>query len=243
MTTLKLEALPFDEAIDFFKDKLPLKPGDYARLREEAKSKAFTVSGITSLEILNDILNELQKAIEEGLTAETFRKSINPLLERRGWEGLTPYQADNVFRTNIQTAYNVGRYRQQTEPDVVNDRPIWIYDAVNDRQTRPAHLAMDGMARRNDDPFWDTWYPPNGFRCRCSVRTMSVSQASRRGVTVQTGPVPAYAKTAQGTGAVPLIPDPGFAYNPGKVAWQPDLSKYPPELREIYAKRQDLKNV
>jgi uncharacterized protein with gpF-like domain len=31
------------------------------------------------------------------------------------------------------------------------------------------------MARsiRADHPFWDTWYPPNGFRCRCGVVTLS----------------------------------------------------------------------
>lgn len=39
------------------------------------------------------------------------------------YEGITPYQAENIFRTNIQTAYNVGHYKQMTEPGVKALRP------------------------------------------------------------------------------------------------------------------------
>ncbi|MGE5581484.1 MAG: phage minor head protein [Bacillota bacterium] len=239
MATIKIEPLPFEEAIEFFETKLALKPDDYAKLLEEVKVKAFTVSNISSLDVLNDILNELDKAVADGLTPQEFRQAVNEMLTRRGWEGMTPYQVDNVFRTNIQTNYNVGRYKQQTDPEVVKSRPYWIYDAVNDKRTRLTHLALDGTVRRYDDPFWDTWYPPNGFRCRCGVRTASERDINRKGLTVQTGPPPAYAKTAVGTGAVPLIPDKGFAYNPGKAAWKPDLSKYPDELQKAY--RQKMK--
>ena len=39
---------------------------------------------------------------------EQFRQSMSGFLERQGYEGLTPFQADNIFRTNIQTAYQAG---------------------------------------------------------------------------------------------------------------------------------------
>jgi SPP1 gp7 family putative phage head morphogenesis protein len=237
MASINMEPLPFEEAIRFFRDKLTLTPEQYRALAEDAEAKAFTVSGYTSLEVINDIFRELDKALADGLTVKEFRDSVNGLLAKKGYEGITPYRADNIFRTNVQTAYNVGRYKQQTDPDVLQARPYWIYDAVNDRRTRPAHLAMDGTVRRYDDPFWDTWYPPNGYRCRCGVRTASERDVRRKGLQVQTGPAPAYVQTPVGTGAVPLVPDKGFAYNPGKVAWTPDLSKFPPELREAYQKR------
>jgi len=31
-----------------------------------------------------------------------------------------------------------------------------------------------------------------------------------------------------------LIPDPGWDHNPAKERWQPDLGKYPEELREAF---------
>lgn len=161
---IKLDPLPYQEVIEFLRSRLVLTPDQFKQLGFEARSKAFTIAGIAKLDLLNDIYDELVSAIEKGETLEEWRGKVNEMLERRGWSGLTPYRADNIFRTNIQTAYQVGRHRQMTDPDVVERRPYWMYDAVNDRRTRPTHLAMDGKVYRYDHPFWDTWYPPNGYR-------------------------------------------------------------------------------
>ena len=52
---------------------------------------------------------------------------MNEFLEAEGYEGLDPLQADLIFRTNIQTAYNVGHYEQMTDPGVMKLRPYWQY--------------------------------------------------------------------------------------------------------------------
>ena len=110
---------------------------------------------------------------------------MNEFLTSEGYEGLDPLQADLIFRTNIQTAYNVGHYEQMTDPGVMKLRPYWQYDAVNDAHTRPSHLAMDGRVFPADSAVWDSWFPPNGFRCRCTVKTLSKRQVeallARRG--------------------------------------------------------------
>lgn len=118
------------------------------------------------------------------------------------------YQAENIFRTNIQTAYNVGHYKQMTEPGVKALRPYWQYDAVNDSKTRPSHLAMDGRVFMADDPIWDTWFPPNGFKCRCTVKTLSKRQMEQRGLTVETE-APRAARLEDGR-FVNILPDPQF---------------------------------
>jgi len=229
---IKLEPLAFQEAVDFFRDKVILKPGDFERLWAEAKTRAFTVAGVAKADVLKDIFDELARALEEGLTQEEWRRNANEILERRGWSGLTPFRADNIFRTNVQTAYQVGRYRQMTDPDVVDRRPYWMYDAVNDRRTRPTHLALDGKVYPADHPFWDTWYPPNGYRCRCGVVSLSEDQVRRRGLKVETE-IPAMVEPP-GQVARQLLPDPGFEHNPAKAEWSPDLSKYPPALRRAF---------
>lgn len=232
--------MPFQEAIEYWKDKVTLTPKQFYQLIEEYRTLAFTISGISALDVLNDIYAEINKVLETGITAQEFSKNVNGLLERKGWSGLTPYRMDVVFRTNVQTAFMVGHYRRMTDPDVVEKRPYWIYDAVNDSRTRPTHLAMDGKVFRYDHPFWDTWYPPNGFRCRCGVRTLSEAEVRARGITVDQD-IPLVVEPP-GQLARPLVPDRGFNNNPGKVRREPDISKYPEPLRKAYAKRADNRN-
>ena len=98
---------------------------------------AFTVSGYSKLQILRRFYEELLAALEQGNTLAEFRSNMNGFLEREGYEGVTPYQAENIFRTNIQTAYNVGHYKQMTDPEVMKLRPYWQYDAVNDSPDAP----------------------------------------------------------------------------------------------------------
>ncbi|MEF2968349.1 phage minor head protein [Paenibacillus sp. M1] len=225
----------FKEAAEFFGDKLTLKPTDFYDLAEEYRHKAFTVSGYSKIQILKKFQDELLAAIEEGQTTQSFRDKMNDFLERKGYEGITNFQADNIYRTNIQTAYQVGHYKQMTDPEVLRLRPYWQYDAVNDRRTRPSHLAMDGKVFRADDPIWDTWYPPNGFRCRCGVKTLSERQVKDRGLTVETS-APVSAEV--GGRFTNIIPDPNFSTNPAKNAFHPDVSSYPEALRKAFENRE-----
>lgn len=229
---LSTDPLTFGEAVKYFGGKVSLTPKLFSRLQNKYKTLAFTVAGYTKLEVLNTFRDELLKAIEDGTTVKAFRDSMNDFLERRGYEGVTPFQADNIFRTNVQTAYQVGHYEQMTDPEVQKLRPYWQYDAVNDSHTRPSHLAMDGKVFRADSPVWDTWYPPNGFRCRCTVHTLSQRQVDEQDLKVE-DEVPRSTELASGQ-FVNVRPDPHFSTNPAKTQWQPDLSGYPEPLVKAY---------
>lgn len=230
------ESLTFEEAMKYFGDKLVIKSQSFYRLKNDYKTKAFTISGYTSLDMLSKFHKELEKALKEGLTAKDFRESMNDFLERKGYEGLTPYQSDNIFRTNIQTAYSVGRHAQLSTPAVTKYRPYWMYDAVDDSKTRPSHRLMDGKVFRYDHPVWDTWYPPNGFRCRCKVRSLSERQVKERGLTVseELDQVMEDKKTGM---VIQMLPDKNFSYNPAKEAFNPDISKYPKSFQRAWQER------
>jgi SPP1 gp7 family putative phage head morphogenesis protein len=47
--------------------------------------------------------------------------------------------------------------------------PLLKYSAILDERTRQDHRALDGTVRPVDDPFWDSFMPPNGYNCRCKV--------------------------------------------------------------------------
>lgn len=229
----------FEEAADYFKGKIPLKPYEFYKLADEYRHLAFTVSGYTKAQILNKFYDELLRAIEEGTTMREFKNNMNEFLANEGYEGITNFQADNIFRTNIQTAYQVGHYKQMTSPEVMKYRPYWQYDAVNDSHTRPSHLAMDGKVFRADDPIWDTWYPPNGFRCRCSVKTLSERQVKERGLVVE-NEVP---RVGEVNGRFThILPDKDFSSNPAKKEFKPDMKDYPEIIKKAFEKREKSKN-
>ena len=225
MPDVALAPLPFEQAKQFWADKTQMSPAEFNRLRGEAKARAFAVSGIAKGDELSTVYNALQKSVDTGTSFSDFKRDCAPIFERRGWTGKRAWRVDNIFRTNIQTAYNVGRYQQMME--VVDTFPYWRYDGINDARTRPTHLAMHGRVFRADSPVWDTWYPPNGFRCRCSVTPLTEGQVKRRGLKVETWDpsgetvFPIDPQTGMRSPVpVQLLPDPGFAYNPGKAYWE-----------------------
>jgi hypothetical protein len=80
---------------------------------------------------------------------------------------------------NAQTAYTAGLWRQfQSERD---RRPYLMYSAINDHRTRPAHRAMSGYIAHIDDAIWKKWTPPCGFNCRCTLISLTATQALERG--------------------------------------------------------------
>ncbi len=220
---IEFTPLPFDEAIRFFGDKVTLAPDKYRALTAEARAKAFTVAGVAKMDVLTDLYTGIDKAISEGTTFADFQKSVTGIMEKRGWTGMTPYRLDNVFRTNIQQAYQAGHFQKQM--GLADRRPYWQYVAVMDSRTRPAHARMNGKVMRYDDPFWETSYPPNGFRCRCAVRDLSESEFGREKLNL--------------TENQDSVADPGFDTNPGEayrvdlVAWE-KAEKAPRPLQEAF---------
>lgn len=180
------------------------------------KARAFTIAGITHADILFSVKDEIEKAIEAGSTLADFKKAVDGIFERHGYDKLAPYRIETIFRTNLQTAYQAGRFRQMRDPAVAAARPYWRYVAVLDPSTRPEHAALHGKVFRYDHPFWDTWYPPNGYNCRCTVQTLSGREMKRRGLEEETedptgGLIePMDPVTGERLPARPLLPDPGW---------------------------------
>lgn len=226
----------FQEALAYLQQKAVVSYADFKRLREWYRPLAFSVSGYTSLEVLNAFLEALQEAVESGTTKRDFREQMNSFLENQGYDGMLPYHADTIFRQNLQTAYNVGHYQKMTDPDVMERRKYWQYQTAGDNEVREEHRVMDGRVYAADDPIWDIWYPPNGFGCRCAVVSRTEAWVKSHGITVETMiPTMINPKTRQAEGA---LPDKGFRTNPAKAKWTPNLVGFPEVLRKAWEERE-----
>jgi SPP1 gp7 family putative phage head morphogenesis protein len=47
--------------------------------------------------------------------------------------------------------------------------PMLKYHTVGDSHVRYEHAALNGIVKPIKDEFWNTYYPPNGWHCRCDV--------------------------------------------------------------------------
>lgn len=57
-----------------------------------------------------------------------------------------------------------------------SDLSLLKYVTAHDSRVRPEHADLEGIARPIGDPFWDEYYPPNGWRCRCRAIQVSESE-------------------------------------------------------------------
>jgi SPP1 gp7 family putative phage head morphogenesis protein len=188
--------LTFQEALDYAKSRAVVLPEEYyGQLVGVQRQQATTVAGLATLEQIKFIIDLVSAALKDGMTFAQFQELV------AGGEqeiGLPKHRLDNIFRTNLQTSYNRGRWEQQQR--VAGSRPWLMYDAINDSRTRPNHTAMDNTILHRDDPWWNTHYPPCGYRCRCTVISLTEKQAQARGVSAS-GP--------------DVDPDEGWDFNPG----------------------------
>jgi SPP1 gp7 family putative phage head morphogenesis protein len=88
-------------------------------------------------------------------------------------EALKVNQEYNVqyLQTEFVTANRSGAMSQKWDK-IQSQKQIYpnlTYKTANDGRVREEHRNLQGITKPIDDPFWDKWYPPNGWNCRCYV--------------------------------------------------------------------------
>ena len=175
-------ALPFDEAIRAFLSRRLLSPAAYRRLSAEARARAFSVSLMTSREMVAKVREELARTLQDGGSYGSFRAAVQAGEIDLGVTPAAPSYLENVFRTNTASAYGAGRLRQILDPAVRAARPFVEYRTARDSRVRPSHAALEGVVFRQDDPSWRRYAPPLGYQCRCTVVTRRADAVDLRRV-------------------------------------------------------------
>lgn len=168
----------------------------------------------------------------------------------------SPWRLQTIF---VQTCKRRTCRAIPAPAENVDDRPYWKYVAILDSRTRPSHRALNGKVFRYDDSFWSSFYPPNGWGCRCRVVALSADDIEVRGITVdssegrlgtamrllseKTGEMrevttytTAHPDDPFGKRKIVISPDVGWSYNPGAAAWVPDIKRYVGDLATLAEK-------
>lgn len=80
---------------------------------------------------------------------------------------------EDYYKHWAKTEYNLAQAnaRMASKWMVYQDKGgALVYQAVLDDRTRPEHAELHGATYPVDHVFWDSYYPPNGWNCRCTVR-------------------------------------------------------------------------
>lgn len=166
-------------------------------------------------------------AIESGETINDFRDRFDTIVQKHGWayKGQRGWRTRVIYDTNLRTARMAGRWAQYQR--VKDRRPYLQYQTAGDARVRPEHASWDNTVLPIDSPWWDTHYPPNGYGCRCTTRSLSQRQLEREGKTVAQEPtVERTERLNPDTGEIfpptPVGIDTGWDYNVGKAWLGPD---------------------
>ena len=200
----------------------------------EEHALAFTVAGMARDDILAALRDGLTEVIAGKLSREEWLEGARARLIKAGyWReegekgGITPSRLQLIFDTNTANAYHGGRWQRLEERRETH--PYLMYLTKRDHRVRPEHRAWEGLILPIEHPFWQTHYPPNGFRCRCAVLGVTQAEYDRahsgeeteiagQRVHLDAPPEMTVAHVNRATGEIVQVPvgiTPGFNYNPG----------------------------
>lgn len=143
----------------------------------------------------NQLIARVQANIFAFSGAKTYAemKELRDLVYKDG--KLTPWADFRRAARQINAKYN--RTYLETERQAViaagtqgsrwveiestrGTHPYLEYVTARDSHVRPEHAALDGIILPEEDPFWQSYYPPNGWNCRCSTRRLTQREAEHR---------------------------------------------------------------
>lgn len=195
-------------------------PGVMASRLEE---NVFLFSGFKTYRGLKEASRMLRDEDGQLKSFDRFYNDITAIKEdyNRHW-----LKAEYVFaQASAQMAAKWKDFEEE------GDRYNLQYRTANDSKVRPEHKVLHNVTLPFSDPFWEEFFPPNGWRCRCTVVQVrkgkypeSDSDASiqqGREATCQTG------KNGVNKAAI-------FRFNPGKrqVIFPPHHPYYDVSQRE-----------
>ena len=231
--------LPDEEAVAHFRAKRNRDAWnwsfDWRDVSAEEHLTQFTFAKAARLDVLEAVRGEVDRAIAEGRTLRQFTDDLKPRLQKLGWWGeqemvdprtgekriveVGPRRLRTIFDTNLRMAHARGRWERIEA--LKEEMPYLRYVATLDARTRPDHRRWHGTVLPVDDPWWRSHYPPNGWRCRCTVQQLSERDLGRRGRKVTPRPRDGTRKwTNRRTGEILDVPrgiDPGFERNVGTI--------------------------
>jgi uncharacterized protein with gpF-like domain len=176
------------DLIRWIEAKNPQAIEHWRDLGNDEYSRAFTVARSAGYDIIDDLYFSFVDTLEKGGTEVDFAKLVAPTLKAKGWlrgdDQAIATRVQLIYDTNLRVARGAGQWDRVQ----AGKRALPYLRAATARDERVRHppksrhsdhRAWDGIVLPVDHPFWTRWWPPLGFRCRCTIIPMTRSQLAR----------------------------------------------------------------
>lgn len=180
------------------------------KMRSRLKESDWIFSGMKTFHELNEAFPSLLDDNGQRKPFERFLNDVQSIDETYNRHYL---RAEYNFAQG--SAEMAGRWESFMED---GDEYYLQYRTAGDDLVRPEHAALDGVTLPPSDSFWDSYYPPNGWNCRCTVVQVlrSTNESTDRAEALRRGKE-ALSKDKKGM----------FRFNPGKQQKTfPDYNPY-----------------
>jgi len=166
----------FEKALKYMLDKNLMTSAEFKKLDKAVRKYAFSVADVDSKRLLDLLKTNLSEALESGaLNVEQWLQQVGGVFQSAGMTKLNDYHLRTVFRTNMQTALNEGRFEMIQDANE-DEFPLIEFVAIMDDRTRQDHANLDGFRAPKDDPIWQKITPPLDYNCRCTLRPVHVDE-------------------------------------------------------------------
>ena len=214
--SLRIELLDHPEVAKFTESHAQVMDNAFMQvemsetMRNRLKESDYIFSGIKTFHELNEAFPSL---LDENGNRKSFNQFLNDV---QGIDSTYNKAYLSAEYNHAQAAAEMAAKWEEFEED--GDEYNLQYRTAGDDKVRPEHAALHGVTLPMSDPFWDEYFPPNGWNCRCTVVQVLKDKypATDRGEALRRGQE-ALAKDTKGI----------FHFNPGKQAKTfPDYNAY-----------------
>lgn len=130
-------------------------------MRKRLTRSNYIFSGIKTFHELNEAFPSLLDSNGNRKTFEAFLNDVRKIDKTYNSNYLRAEY--NFVQSSAEMAAKWERFSED------GDRYNLQYRTANDSKVRPEHAALNGVTLPPSDPFWEEYYPPNGWNCRCTV--------------------------------------------------------------------------
>ncbi|WP_195484126.1 phage minor head protein [Bacteroides cellulosilyticus] len=148
-----------DRAVDYSIRQRPLDDISVQRLKESN----YVFSGFKTFHELNEAFSSLLDVDGNRKPFERFLNDVQKVNENYNKWYL---KAEYNFAT--ASADMAARWKDWWD-DEDRDRYLLQYRTVGDKRVRESHRLMHNITLPLTSKFWDKYFPPNGWNCRCTV--------------------------------------------------------------------------